>query len=440
MVIGVSRFRELELNWLRGTTLAAVLELVAACGGNARGSSPATSGAGGSDAGQGGAGAVASHAGQPATTGAGTSALGVGGDPGGAGAGGSLTPSGGAAGTPPVDPFDGTTEEYWTQFLQTELERDQECFGIPADYVMLASNVVSAHYWVEQEVRRRARAATPSIDAGRVRFDRQLAAECLNRLATQSCEARLLEGQSASSCVDDALIGLIPLGGPCESSIDCAGLDEICYAARSEEPRVCTPRPGPGQSCDFSDCARGNECVQTGPDPLNPPAFTCVPRSPASEGQACNPGSCGEGLYCSNLQCRVYRPDAACSTNADCLYPELCLREPGSAGGHCGRGHAEGEACGGTALDDDCAFSFACRPGPSGQRVCTSVWAPVGEHCSNTGGSGGIVCIDGNCDILDRVTQAGVCVPPDQLGEDCYVGSCAPGLECTQAGCQPQPF
>jgi hypothetical protein len=68
------------------------------------------------------------------------------------------------------------------------------------------------------------------------------------------------------------------------------------------------------------------------------------------------------------------------------------------------------------------------------------VWAPVGALCRNTGGNGGIVCIDGYCDVISSANQQGVCVASAQLGEECYGGSCAPGLECTEAGCQPESF
>ena len=52
---------------------------------------------------------------------------------------------------------------------------------------------------------------------------------------------------------------------------------------------------------------------------------------------------------------------------------------------------------------------------------------------------GEVVIRMGYCDVISSSNQQGICVPADELGDDCYVGSCAPGLECTEAGCQPEP-
>jgi hypothetical protein len=406
--------------------LIGAVSFLIACGGN---SSHSSRSVGGSNAGGGGAG------GDVVETGGNVSAAGTG--------GASAVPSGaGAAGTPsePITPFEGTTEEYWTQVAETELARHEECFGVPADYGMLNSNVVSAHYLVEKELRRRLRNVQPSIDAGRTRFDRQVAAECLQRLIAQTCEELLLDAARGDRCVDDALIGLVPLGGACEQAIDCSSPDQSCYGRPPEEPLVCTPLSKPGQPCDFIGCTRDSECVQTGPDPFETPAFTCVAKPPGGEGEACNVGGCAEGLLCLNQVCRAYQASAPCAANVDCPYLQVCLRDRAGVNGHCGRPRAEGEACNGTPVENDCAFSFDCRADAQGQLACTSVWAPLGAPCRNTGANGGIVCIDGNCDVVSSANQQGVCVAPDQLGDECYVGSCAPGLECTQAGCQPESF
>jgi hypothetical protein len=85
--------------------------------------------------------------------------------------------------------------------------------------------------------------------------------------------------------------------------------------------------------------------------------------------------------------------------------------------------------------EDDCTWAAACR-----DSVCTDVWVPEGATCRNTGSNGGLTCIESRCEILDSMTQEGVCVPLPGVGEDCTSGSCAPDLECTTEGCQPLPF
>lgn len=415
----------------RTVALMAAMALLCACGGN---SSRSSAGAGGGDAGGTSAGGSS----------AGGDVVDRGGNVSAAGTGGAAPASGGAgaAGAPsePVESFDGTTEEYWAQVIKTERARQEECFGVPADYVMLGSNVVSAHYLVEKELQQRLRYVQPSIDAGRARFDRQVAAECLQRMLTQSCEDLLLDVARGERCVDDALIGLVPSGGACEQAIDCASPDQLCYGRPPDEPPVCTPLSGPGESCDFINCTRDSECVQTRPDPFDIPAFTCVAKPPSAEGEGCNFGGCADGLLCLNQVCRAYQANAPCASNIDCPYLQVCLRDPTGLNGHCGRPRAEDEACSGTPAENDCAFSFDCRADAQGQLACTSVWAPIGALCRNTGSDGGIVCIDGYCDVISSDNQEGVCVAADQLGDECRVGSCAPGLECTETGCQPESF
>lgn len=421
--------RERKEAWRASAALLTLAASLVACGGTSRHSSSSAAGssAGGSSAGGSSAGGSVAQAG---------GAVAAGGR-GGASASGAA----GTAGAPPepVDPFEGTTEEYWTQIVETELARNEECFGIPADPVMLDSSVVSAHFLVERRLKQRLRDVQPSIDAGFVRFDRQAAAECLKRMLTQSCEERLLDLTGGRECVDDALVGLVELGGACQRYIDCASRDQFCYYGPREAPPVCAPLSGPGQACDFIGCTPGNECVQVRPDPLDMPAFLCMPSSPKGEGEACSSsGSCADGLYCVNRACRPHQPGMPCTANVDCLYLEVCLRDATGVNGHCGRARGEGEPCQGTPFDNDCAFSFDCRANAQSQLVCTNVWVPVGELCRNTGSNGGIVCIDGYCDVISSANQQGVCVAAAQLGEECYSGSCAPGLECTEAGCQPE--
>lgn len=421
--------REHTERWRGRAALLSLVLLSAACGGTSHHSSSSAAGSDG-DGSSGGrsAGSAVAQAGAAVAE---------------AGSGGATAHGGsGAGGMPsePVAPFEGTTVEYWIQVAETGMARQEECFGVPSAYGELGSNVVSAHFLIEHELKQRLRDFQPSIDAGRVRFDRQAAGACLHRMLWQSCQELLLDLSANHVCVDDALVGLIEPGGACERSVECASRDLFCYGESSQAPTVCQPLSGPGESCDFIACAKGNECVQAKPNSLEPPALTCVPAPPKREGEACNGGGCAEGLYCVNLSCRAYQPGMPCAANFDCLYLEVCLKDPTGAKGHCGRARNEGEPCSGTPGENDCAFSFDCRANEQKQLVCTSVWAPVGALCRNTGGNGGIVCIDGYCDVISSANQQGVCVAAAQLGEECYSGSCAPGLDCTAAGCQPESF
>jgi hypothetical protein len=341
--------------------------------------------------------------------------------------------------TAPVTPFEGTPAQYFRTLTETTRTRREECLGIRADADTLGSQIVSASYVVDAEVTRREKEFGASIAAGHVRFDAELAATCLQRITTQSCEDFRRDVALIRDCSSSAMVGLVPRGGECVAYADCADAEDFCDAQTL--PAHCAPRASVGEGCASRPCTSDARCPAQAIDLDHLDRLKCEPAPKAAEGSPCSiTPDCVEGSFCTGHNvCRAYRTSLSCQDNADCPYEQPCLLAPTEATGHCGPGRAQGERCRQDPLfQSDCAFPLDCRSGADGQLTCTNAWVGLGEHCRNTGGNGGVVCIDGNCDIKveDRATQEGVCVPLGRIGDACYLGSCLPGLECTASGCQ----
>jgi hypothetical protein len=371
-------------------------------------------------------------------TGGGPQIAGSGGAPGGA-------ETAGASAGPvmaPVDPFEGTPEQYWRSAAETARMRRQECLGIRADAdTSGGGQILSAGYIIDAEVAQRESQYAASIGAGRARFDAELAAICLDRLTTQSCDDFRRDVALNRDCIDSAVLGLVSRGGECAAFIDCADPADFCEGGTTP-PAHCTARAQLNEGCASRPCAPGTVCPAAPIIDLEHlDQLVCVPDVPGPVGLPCSSSHCVEGALCTAENvCRAYAPSSPCQKNADCTYHEACLIAPGGGSGHCGPGRAEGEPCRrDSAFESDCAFPLDCRSTNGGELTCTNTWVRVGERCRNTGSAGGVVCIDGVCDIKaeDRATQEGICVPLGDVGAPCYGGSCLPGLDCTASGCQP---
>lgn len=340
---------------------------------------------------------------------------------------------------PVVEPFPGTPEQYWRALAETTRARRQECLGIRADADTLASNIVSATYVIEHEVTRRKSYLAGSLEAGRLRFDRSRAALCLGRVTTQSCEDFRRDSVLAPDCADTAMVGLVPRGGECFTSIDCVGGDDYCESLDGKTAH-CAPRARLGEGCAFRACVDGARCPDAIPPLGQLDSLKCEPIPTVADGAPCwSAVACAAGSFCTvGSVCRAYGSNLSCADNDDCPYAEPCLIPPGASVGQCGPGRSEGAPCRRDALSrSDCAFPLDCRASGGSDPVCTDTWVGIGERCRNTGSQGGINCIDGTCAVEVRETQEGTCVPLGRLNEACYVGSCMPGLECTAAnGCQ----
>jgi hypothetical protein len=346
--------------------------------------------------------------------------------------------SGGAAGAagapdiPDTDPFAGPPEEYWREIERLRRDRFEECLGMRADYDITGYQVLPVDYFIERFAESNQRTFRRGLESGRLRFDADAAGACLAKVSSESCEELRRDNALLSECYwESNIVGTVETGGFCERWEECESPDDVCYVTDSFcSSGKCTPRSRPGESCDFIGCIDGARCSEIQP-------YVCEASARAKEGESCASSECEAGLFCSGRRlCHEYSEPLGCTAKADCPHLQACLIEPGEGEGICGPGRAVGAACGmGASGEDDCTWAAACR-----DSVCTDVWVPEGATCRNTGSRGGLTCIESRCQILDAMTQEGVCGPFPGEGEVCTVGGCAPGFDCTVDGCTPLSF
>jgi hypothetical protein len=199
---------------------------------------------------------------------------------------------------------------------------------------------------VKNDYARPCEAVRASVDAGRIVFDRQGAARCLDKLADGSClgvaeACRIILGQvpAGESCYPDAHLFNFEVGGDECAAGTCsprfAKLPATCRGLAGDE---CSNYPGapgcgPGTFCDFESA-------------------TCA--SLLSAGEPCVLGACGDGLRC------VGDPPACAITlaeGAECEDSIQCARSSVCAAGHCLRKSARGQAC---LADENCPPSDQC--------------------------------------------------------------------------------
>ncbi len=263
------------------------------------------------------------------------------------------------------------------------------------------------------------------IDAGRIIYDSENAAACLNFVAglsqDQMCDPAVLFTTDGPCDQSKILQGTIGDGGSCINSHECAG-DAYCNIT--------------GGSC----------------------SGTCTTRS-----SNCGGSTCADGEYCDYSQspnvCETDKTEGAqCTSNRECG-ANTCMILDGDASGVCmaPRSRAIGESCTsyslceGTAqcVNQTCeAFSFVteghacdtehtCEPGT----LClyASTDAVVGT-CKPPAGVGDPCMYSDNCQaglFCDGATSAslGSCARPKPSGADChYAAECQSGL-CVDSKC-----
>lgn len=228
-----------------------------------------------------------------------------------------------------------------------------------------------------------------ALDAGRLRFDALLAAQCLEELPGPC-------GPPPSSCAQ-ALVGTVPVGGTCFGSNECAtGLKCVGDAC----PTTCQP-PRCGEAVELSD----GGCE---------PSVACDGGCPRGLAQTCEAAApCGDGLRCVEGRCLFDRAaeGQACDLQLPCQLGLSCTA------GQCTRGQAEGAPCDSSR---PCAFTLSCTasgcisPGGAqaacdeGNARCRAHFHCVDQRCASDLGAGepcvraqecetGLQCLAGRC-------------------------------------------
>lgn len=295
------------------------------------------------------------------------------------------------------------------------------------------------------------------VNAGRVRYDAQQAARCVEALGT-TCAA----GAQPAACAL-TFTGTVAAGGSCERDEVCAG-DTYCdLSAPTTGCGTCRARRPLGQSCSNSgDCSRaGVQGTPTcsfalGANPSDPPVRTCVDErtaAPAAEGQPCGTAMtssnvyvstpCAPGLVCGSdtgMSSTCRRPAALgmpCSPTPGCAGSAVCVRAAGADTGTCmaqvvrnaageacqtagaaevcnpvrrlhcdaGRCVASGDGTVGATCDDsgECNTGLYCNDPASGARTCQAQLAD-GAACTIDA-----ACRSGYCDLTRMVCQTQSC-------------------------------
>jgi hypothetical protein len=228
------------------------------------------------------------------------------------------------------------------------------------------------------------------VKSGKITYDGQAAADCLDTLSSTSCSfSDQLFASEPQSC-KDSIKGTVADGGPCFTSSDCVsgscntigGCMGTCDPSRTiitangncSAPNTkctddswcnggtCTMRTPAGQPCmGLAECARGTLCV----------SGTCG-RLPTA-GETCNPGDifgCDTPeLFCNptTMKCEAVVAVGASCASAQCVPYAQC-----DATMHCAEYAGAGDACmsSGDCLGDlDCDTTMHCAL-PADPMVC----------------------------------------------------------------------
>lgn len=184
-----------------------------------------------------------------------------------------------------------------------------------------------------------------AVNAGKVKYDEDLAEDCIDSLRDASCSQR---ANLDSSC-DEIFTGTIANGGTCAFDDECVSgscATTDCTMACCPGTCVATePEPKIGEMCDFF-CEDGAYC---GGD------NTCHAELPL--GAACDaPFACAGDAYCAG---RSSMMTGTCTrlpaTGEACT--EQCSHIGDYCDGTCKRVGNLGDAC---ANDDQCSFYYRC--------------------------------------------------------------------------------
>ena len=162
-------------------------------------------------------------------------------------------------------------------------------------------------------VRLQVDAIAHSIEEGRVTYDGEAAASCIDSFAGQTCDSTSASVRVTPAACDRAIRGAVADGGTCYSSQECVSSE-----------------------CDVPDC--GMACC----------AGTCQPTiADAAIGQSCATASCVTGAFCSaaDVCTALLSAGGTCQSDNECGYGLTC-----NAADTCVASANRGEAC----VDDGC--------------------------------------------------------------------------------------
>jgi len=272
-----------------------------------------------------------------------------------------------------------------------------------------------------------------AVDMGKVVYDGDTAAKCVDEFGGQTCDQTDASGRSFPQSCDHIVHGTVGSGGACALDAECksgacnvptcqmaccqgtctgdtppspGGAGTACTGSSqctsgnfcdfSAMSPVCTPLKAAGAACGTtSECAYGLGCAG------NNAMYTC--KTLPKLGEACPDGACRDaGNYCSttDMTCKKIGLDGAtCTTSNSCSRYYAC----DAATMKCTKGPTTGQPCGGLRCFDAGTFCDTTATMPTCVTVrpdggaCTASSQCESNNCDQTGSAGmcseGAVCI-----------------------------------------------
>lgn len=195
-------------------------------------------------------------------------------------------------------------------------------------------------------------------DPAKVRYDGNVAEGCLSAYRDALTGCSFNDSEALLAACDPLFVGLVPLGGSCRKSEECApqaGGHVSCHFASSGDDGMCALDTSPGaaphgklgEACAGS--CTSNTCERSAPTVSGVTAicfasdglycdlqYTCQPT--LADGAACRYTGCNPTSYCAAGICAAKKPDGATCSGADecvaehCQYPNGSTTTTGSCG------------------------------------------------------------------------------------------------------------
>lgn len=187
------------------------------------------------------------------------------------------------------------------------------------------------------------------VMAGRLEYNETLAGSCFEAAKSQCNIIHADDPFSGPGC-ENVFVGLVPDGGDCATSRECAVAGHVCDIVPGDTLGKCIALPPEGQPCTNDEqCADGLICAFSSGAP------TCF--KPLADG-----GNCSGDWDCSSRFCdsktNLCAPrktiGSACTATNECVDGAYCEMQSMK----CAAQKAGNEAC---TVDDEC-LGFLCEP------------------------------------------------------------------------------
>lgn len=288
-----------------------------------------------------------------------------------------------------------------------------------------------------------------SAEAGRLTFDSDAWASCVDSARAASCEGLQFDGIFGLLECGESITGNVADGESCGIDLDCAEASFCLNEPTDACGGVCTPKYDVGTSCDRDDACSNGVCREVCAE-IVAEGEACDENETAEEGQA--PRVCASGFGCGisegemEATCRVTTPTFEVTEGQPCGTEEpsnLC--EPDL---FCGFNEDFSLSCKPrVALGETCGVGFlnSCQTGAACVGIDVENMIFTGT-CEALPGDGEPCLPEGlfRCESGLACTEAGVCERPGLLGEacdteeQCFSGRCEADADGNKV-CVAQP-